>query len=162
MGLDIGPAVGTKAPDFTAPDEMMRPYHMLDALEKGNLFVTFYPADFGMMCAVVMRTFKEMMEQFAAAGVQLIAISTNTTYSHGYFKDAIHINFPLLADVEGKVASLYGVLSGEEGYLKGRSTRAVFLVDGAGIIEYKWVAEDPAYEPNYDEMLAAALKIKRA
>jgi peroxiredoxin len=156
MVLNIGPPVGTKAPDFTAPDEMMEPFHLQDALTKGSVFLLFYPADFGVMCAVEMRTIRDRMDEFTATGVQMVAVGTNTTYSHGYFKDALHLNFPLIADVDGTVCQLYGVLSGDVGWLKGRSERAVFLIDRAGTIVYKWIAEDPAYEPNYDEMIKAA------
>jgi peroxiredoxin len=158
--VDPSPIVGSDAPDFTVLDELMRPYHLADHYAKRNVFILFYPADFGMMCAVEMATMRDRFAEFTAAGVEIVAISTNTTYSHGYFKDTIRIPFSMLGDIEGKASALYGVLSGEEGYLKGRANRAVFLVDRSGKIRFRWIAEDPAYEPDYDLMLAEAIKIR--
>jgi peroxiredoxin len=158
--VDASPEVGSKAPDFTVLDEFMRPYWLSEHYAERNVMLLFYPADFGMMCAVEMRTMRDRSGEFAAAGVELVAISTNTTYSHGYFKDTLSIPFSMLADVDGKASALFGVLSGEDGYLKGRANRAVFLIDRSGIIAYKWIAEDPAYEPDYDELLAEAMRIR--
>jgi peroxiredoxin len=41
-----------------------------------------------------------------------------------------------------------------EGYVA--SQRAVFIVDGEGVIRYKWVGESPLNEPDYDEVQQAA------
>jgi peroxiredoxin len=32
----------------------------------------------------------------------------------------------------------------------------VIIIDSAGVIQYRWVAENPGVEPNYDEVVAAA------
>jgi peroxiredoxin len=68
----------------------------------------------------------------------------------------MRIPFPMLSDFDGAVAARYGILCGEEGYLKGRSNRAIFIVDSELRARYVWVAEDPSYEPDYEEVFRAA------
>ena len=41
-------------------------------------------------------------------------------------------------------------LGGLEGYVS--ANRAVVIVDSEGVIKYRWVAENPGVEPNYDEI----------
>ena len=57
---------------------------------------------------------------------------------------------------------MYGVLQDpwvNFGY-KGVSKRAVFVVDGKGILRYKWTTDVPAEEPPYDQVTAALVKIR--
>jgi peroxiredoxin len=41
----------------------------------------------------------------------------------------------------------------ETGLYMRMSTRALFLVDEGMIIRYRWVALDPAWEPDMDDLL---------
>ena len=45
------------------------------------------------------------------------------------------------------------------GYMDGRAYRAAFLVDCKMVIRFKWVPDDPAYEPDYDQLLAEIRKL---
>jgi len=71
----------------------------------------------------------------------------------------MRIPFPLLSDFDGAISAKYGILGGEEGYLKGRSNRAVFIVDSKMMVRFVWVADDPSYEPDYDEVLRSAVSV---
>jgi peroxiredoxin len=57
------------------------------------------------------------------------------------------------------VTAKFGILCGEEGYLKGRSNRAIFIIDSGMRARYVWVADDPSYEPDYDEVLKVAVEV---
>ena len=48
-------------------------------------------------------------------------------------------------------------LGGLDGYTS--STRAVFIVDKDGVVQYKWVAENPGVEPNYDEVVSKVAEL---
>ena len=41
-------------------------------------------------------------------------------------------------------------LGGLDGYVSANS--AVVIIDSEGVIKYRWVAENPGVEPNYDEV----------
>jgi hypothetical protein len=56
----------------------------------------------------------------------------------------------------GDVAATFGVLDLTEGsFNKGRTKRALFLVDQGMRVIYSWLSEDPWLEPDYDEVEAA-------
>jgi len=64
------------------------------------------------------------------------------------------LNFPLLCDFNREVVNMYGVALDDFAGLKGYTAaqRAIFIVDKRGIIKYKWIADNPGIEPNYDEI----------
>ena len=66
-----------------------------------------------------------------------------------------------LSDFNKKVSRAYGVLHDTWvafGY-KGVSKRAAFVLDGKGILRYKWVTDAPSNEPPYDEVISALGKL---
>jgi peroxiredoxin Q/BCP len=69
------------------------------------------------------------MSKFEKLGVQVFGISTQSVESHRKFAQAQGLNFPILADVGGKVAKKYGVLKET-----GRAERVTFVIDTNGVI----------------------------
>lgn len=147
---------GDAAPDFELPEASETMINLKDQLRDGSVILIFYPADWGMMCTVEIKMFKSLSPQFAEHKARLLGICTNSTAVHRSFKEHLGIKFPLLSDSEGSVSQLYGVLAGEEGYLKGRCERAIFVIASDGTVRFKWVGPDPAQEPDYDKILEMA------
>ena len=44
----------------------------------------------------------------------------------------------------------------------GISKRAVFVVDGAGVVRYAWITDDALVEPDVDEVVAAVAAVSPA
>lgn len=148
--------LGSEALDFVLPDERGEPFSLsLHASSKVQVLL-FFPSVWGMMCSVEMTTFRDIFGSFDEAGIEIVAIGTNSSMSNAAWKDQLRLPFPMLSDFDGRVSNLYGILWGEEGYMKGRSNRAVFVVDRAMRVRFLWVADDPSFEPDYDRVLAAA------
>ena len=66
-----------------------------------------------------------------------------------------------MSDFNKKVSRAYDVLQDPWpgfGY-KGVSKRAAFVLDGKGILRYKWVTDVPSNEPPYDEIVLALSKL---
>jgi peroxiredoxin len=150
---------GSLVPDFEIPDDVNEPFRLSEKVRAGPLIIIFFPSVWGMMCAVEMSTFRDMMPQFDEAGAHLCACDTNSVMSNSAWKEHMRIPFPMLSDFDGAVAAKYGILCGDEGYLKGRSNRAIFIIDKGLKARYVWVAEDPSYEPDYEEVLSVARKV---
>ena len=150
----FGLPLGVKAPDFDLPNECNNMVHLADLLGKKPVLLAFYCSDFGVMCSVEMIGLRDRYDKFGPL-CHLLAISTNTTYSHGAWSDSLKLPFPLLSDLDGAVAKAYNLWPPEylDGYLEGRSMRAVFILDQEGIIRYCWAPDDPGLEPNYMELL---------
>lgn len=146
--------VGMKAPDFCLPGSPPGDFRLSDEVRKGPVVLHFYVSDFGIMCNIVMKSFVEHDGLYDEMGVQFVGISVDDPPLHGVWKKQLKIPFRLLSDEEGKVAKDYGVLMMDDLYFK-LANRAIFLVDEEMIIRYLWVAHDPAYAPDADEVLKA-------
>lgn len=152
MAPELGLPLGTMAPDFSLPTESGAIIQLSKVVGPRPVLIYFYPSDFGMMCAVIMRDFRERYEELKKH-CAFLPISTNTTYSHGAWGEGLRLPFPLLSDVDSKVSKAYNVEGGTNEYLLGRSYRAIFILDGKGIIRFRWAPEDPSLEPDYDLVL---------
>ncbi|HVO77584.1 MAG TPA: redoxin domain-containing protein [Methanomassiliicoccales archaeon] len=152
---------GSSAPDFILPDEKNDTVSLAGLLEKGPVALLFVPSVWGMMCNVEMSTFRDMNDEFVKAGGQIVAVTTNSPMSNAPYKEHLRLPFVFLSDFDGKVSAQYGVLCGGEGYMKGRSNRAVFVVDKKHTVVFAWVADDPSFEPDYDRVLKSLQEVAR-
>jgi peroxiredoxin (alkyl hydroperoxide reductase subunit C) len=67
-----------------------------------------------------------------------LGVSVDSTWSHQAFGANRNIRFPLLSDFEpkGAVSRLYNVYNDE----KGTAERALFVLDGDGVIQWQYVS----------------------
>jgi len=157
VSVTAEPSTGDPAPAFELPEAYGGHVALHQVLRRCNAVLAFYPSPFGMMCTVEMRQLKAMYGDFVRAGAEVLGISTNSPPVMSAWRERLDLPFPQLSDFDGRTSAAYAVLAGEEGALRGRCNRAVFVVDRTGIIRYRWVASDiiQAEEPDYDEVLAA-------
>ena len=150
----FGLPLGANAPDFDLPNDSAKIVRLRDLVGTKPVLLAFYPSDFGVMCAVEMIGLRDRYELFKPL-CHILAISTNTTYSHGAWSDSLKLHFPLLSDLDGAVSKAYNVWPPDElnGYLEGRSLRAVLILDQKGVVRYCWAPDDPGLEPDYSELL---------
>jgi len=160
MPRELGLKVGVKAPDFELPTESGRMVRLSNLIGLKPVLIYFYPSDFGMMCAVVIRGLKDIYPGLREH-CHLLAISCNTQYSHGAWMDALGLPFSLLSDGDCGVTKVYKVYGDDNDYLGDRSYRAYFLVDKKGVIRYAWAPDDPSLEPDYDLLLRATAELDR-
>jgi peroxiredoxin Q/BCP len=124
-------AIGTRAPDFTLPDQEGRTVTLLHLLSRGPLILYFYPADFTAGCTREACQIRDLYPQIETAGLQVAGVSPQNPASHRAFREKYHLPFTLLSDEERCVADLYGV----RGPFGLGLRRATFLIDSAATIE---------------------------
>lgn len=119
--------------------------------------LAFYPGAFTGVCDTEMCSLRDSMDVFNDANTTVLGISVDSPWANSAFASKYDLNFTLLSDVHRSVITEYDVvfkgLGGIEDYLT--ANRAVFVLDSEGLIKYKWVAESPGIEPNYDEIMKA-------
>jgi peroxiredoxin len=142
---------GTKAPDFTlrsTPDQTVS----LSELRGRPVILAFYPADWSPTCGDQLALYNEVLPEFQRYNAALIGISVDGAWCHAAYSKARNLHFPLLADFEpkGAVAKAYGA------YLPsaGMSGRALFVLDGKGMIRWSYLAPMDV-NPGADGILAA-------
>jgi len=142
---------GTQAPDFTlhsAPDESAS----LTDFRGRPLIMAFYPADWSPVCGDQMALYNQVLPEFQRFGAAIVGISVDSAWCHLAFAADRKLRFPLLADFEpkGEVARRYGVYD----HAEGTSERALFVLDGDGVIQWSYVSP-PEINPGADGILTA-------
>ena len=146
---------GTAAPDFSLPATPDQQVSLAD-LRGRPAILAFYPADWSPVCGDQMALYNEILPEYQRAGAQLVGISVDGVWCHAAFAQQRKLHFPLLADFQpkGTVARKYGVYRESEGI----SERALFVIDGAGIIRWSFVAP-LGINPGADGIFAALDKL---
>jgi peroxiredoxin Q/BCP len=122
--------IGDAAPDFTLPGTDDQSYSLASYRGKPVVLV-FYPGDNTAVCTKQLQSYTADFDEFEGVDAQILALSPQNVASHESFSTKHGFKFPLLADVDKKVGSAYGILG-----LMGLYRRSVFVVDGDGVIRY--------------------------
>ena len=128
---------GTRAPDFTLASAPDRTVSLADFSGR-PVILAFYPADWSPVCGDQMALYNEVLPEFERYNAQLLGISVDGVWCHAEFARDRRLHFPLLADFEpkGAVARRYGAYREGDGF----SERALFVVDGDGIVRWSYVS----------------------
>src|ERR1700692_1647212 len=100
---------GDIAPDFTLDDQGGHPRKLSTMLLDGPVVLFFYPAAMTKGCTKESCHFRDLASEFAALGAQRLGISMDDVGKQAEFTAKNNLDYPLLADVQGDVATLYGV-----------------------------------------------------
>ena len=127
--------IGTKAPEFSLPDENGEIKNLSDYKGK-KLILYFYPKDNTPGCTKQACGFGELYPQFGEKGVEIIGISKDSVASHKKFKEKYSLPFTILSDTELQAIYAYDVW--KEKKLYGKTSmgivRTTYLIDENGII----------------------------
>jgi peroxiredoxin len=96
-----------------------------------------------------------MAPRIEAMGGRIAAIAVTATFSQMAFAKHLGVPFPLLSDWGRETCAAYGVRYEVWKEHDGLAKRSLFVIDGAGIIRYRWVTDDALKEPDYDDALGA-------
>ena len=102
-----------QAPGFTLPDADMESASLTDYRGK-RIVLFFYPKDGTPGCTLEATDFSDHEPDFGERNCVLFGISRDDRLKHAEFRDKEGIGVSLLADTEGEVCTLYGVLQAQE------------------------------------------------
>lgn len=149
--------IGQNAPDFTLKNTAKEPIS-LSNYRGSTVILAFYPGAFTGVCDKEMCAFQDNMAKLNAAEATVIGISVDSPWANAEFARKYNLEFELLSDLDREVVTSYDAtfvgLGGIEGYVS--ANRVVIVIDKAGVIQHRWVAENPGVEPDYDAIIAVA------
>ena len=156
----MGAQVGQQAPDFTLVGTDLRAVSLQDFAGK-HVVLAFYPAAFTGVCQKELCTFRDQLNDFAGAHTAVVGVSVDSPFANKEFAAKNGLTFPLLSDITREVIARYDVVFNDLAGIKGFTVakRAVFVIDRAGVIRYRWVAPEPKLEPDYAEVAAAVKQL---
>jgi thioredoxin-dependent peroxiredoxin len=147
---------GQAAPDFNLPSAEGGKVK-LTALKGSPVVLYFYPKDDTPGCTKEACAFRDRSKELQKLGAKVLGVSADTVESHVEFRDKFKLNFPLLADVDHKVAEKYGPWREKNMYGKKFMgiQRSTFLIDAEGRVAKVWKA---VQVDGHDEQVLEVLK----
>lgn len=133
------PKEGNAAPDFKLYDAKGNAHQLADYAGK-YVVLYFYPKDDTPGCTKEACQFRDDLAQLEKLGAKVIGVSVDSSDSHADFAKKYHLPFPLLADIDGKVADSYGALS--HLLVIKIAKRYTFLIDPKGKIAQVYTKVD--------------------
>ena len=142
-------AIGTKAPDFQAPDQNGQIRSLSEFLGK-KIILYFYPKDMTAGCTKQACGFAELYPQFQEKDAVVLGVSKDSVASHKKFEEKYGLPFTLLSDPDKTIIQAYDVWKEKMNY--GKPTmgvvRTTYLIDENGVIVKAFgkvkAAENPA------------------
>lgn len=117
----------------------------LDDYKGKHVVLFFYPLDFTFVCPTEIIAFSNRIAEFEALGVQVLGCSVDSQYTHLAWRNTPRtegglgdIRYPLVADLDKKIAEAYDVL-----LPGGIALRGLFLIDREGIVRHQVVNDLP-------------------
>jgi peroxiredoxin Q/BCP len=126
---------GTKAPDFTLPDQNGE-MHSLSDYRGSKVILYFYPRDNTAGCTKQACGFAERYPAIQEKGAVVLGISKDSVKSHKNFEQKYSLPFTILSDPEHKVIEEYDVWKEKKNYGKVSMgvVRSTYLIDEEGTI----------------------------
>ncbi len=149
--------VGDDAPEFTASlvTSEMAPFRLTEHLGDGPVVLAFFPAAFSGTCTDEMRALRDGIDEFGEY-TTVFGVSTDLPHALRAYREEYDLPFPLVADPDHHGIEAYDVVEAFERYgVEVVAQRAVFVIDEDGTVVYRWLAENPGQEPDYDALVAA-------
>ena len=149
-------AAGDKAPAIEGKDQDGKTWKLADVIGKKIVLLYFYPRDDTPGCTKQACGLRDRMGDLKKGNVEVIGVSFDSPESHQKFIAKFNLNFPLLADTDGKIADSFGVRMPD----KNMARRSSFLIGLDGKIAHATV--NPSADTNLSEMKEAVEKLKKS
>jgi peroxiredoxin 2/4 len=141
--------VTKRAPDFTAvavmPDNSFNEQFKLSSYSGKYVVLFFYPLDFTFVCPSEIIAFDAALEKFHQKNAEVIGVSVDSHFTHWAWKNTPRdqggigpIRYPLVSDLNKKIAADYGVLLDA-----GIALRGLFLIDDKGVVRHALINDLP-------------------
>ncbi len=133
---------------------------LLDCAGEGKwMILFFYPADYTFVCPTELADAGEKYGEFAAAGAEIVSMSTDTHFVHYAWRRSekllANVSFPMGADPSHVISKSFGVYDEASGL----ALRGTFIVDPDGVLMASEVNNLPVGR-NADELLRKFLAFK--
>ena len=120
-------------------------------MAKGPVALFFYPAATSAGCTRETCHFRDLASEFAALGASRVGISMDSVDKQAVFAKNNHLDYPLLSDVDGAVARLYGVKRALDVL---RVRRTTFVIDASRVVR-EIITSELSMNVHADRALAA-------
>ena len=160
--------VGQYAPDFVARDLSGREVRLSSLIAGRRSLLLFYRGGWCPFCNEQLAAISRDYEKFQELNAVVVAVSGEEAQKGKDLLQKLHLPFVLLSDTSLAAMDMYGVRNPDipDG-LKARGITqlpkpSAFVMDGTGIVRYKYVGKNAPDRPKNDDLLRALLEANRS
>lgn len=132
-------SVGKRVKDFSIPATGDQNLSLKDFSGR-KLVIYFYPKDNTPGCTREGQEFRDLYDEFQAAGTDILGVSRDSVRIHENFRNKHEFPFHLVSDKEETLCGIFDVI--REKKLYGRTymgiDRSTFLIDEKGVLREEW------------------------
>jgi thioredoxin-dependent peroxiredoxin len=121
---------GDKAPEFEMVGSDGKTYKLSDFRGKQAVVVAWFPRAFTGGCTKECKSFKDDGTKLREYNVAYFTASTDPAEKNKEFAESLDVDYPILSDPKGKVATAYGIYNPE----RDAAQRVTFIIDKDGTI----------------------------
>jgi len=145
--------VGETAPAFTLKNTDLEEVSLADFSGR-KVVLLFVPLAFSGPCTQELCDISAGINAYDDLGAQVLGISVDSPFSLKAWVEKEGITIPLLSDFNKEVSAAYGAQFEDLLGFKGVAKRSAFVVDGAGVVRYASVSDDPKQLPDFEAIKA--------
>jgi peroxiredoxin len=166
--------INSKAPDFKAKDQSGVEVALKDLRKKGPVVVVFYRGNWCPYCNKALTRFSDSLQYITAKGAQLVAITPEAAEGVAKTIEKTKAVFPIISDVNMKIANGYKVAFKVDDRTLGRYKNAdidllatnqqkdqaylpipaVYVINKEGSVTYRFFNDDYKKRPSVKDILA--------
>lgn len=146
LHADVLP-VGAVVPDAAAKDQNGKDVVLKEVFQKGVTLVYFYPKSDTPGCTKQACSLRDDWTVLREKGIQVLGVSGDPVSAQKAFEEKYQLPFTIVSDVEGKVATAFGVPMNN-----GKAQRSSFLVRDGKVV---WVMEKASTQDHSKDVLKA-------
>jgi peroxiredoxin Q/BCP len=150
-------AIGSVAPEFSAPVDDGSTFRLSDYREKKNVVLYFYPKDFTPGCTKEACSFRDNYGAIGAYDAIIVGVSADEAEKHSSFREKHSLPFPLIADPGRELQAKYDA----KGMLSFMPPRVTYVIDKQGVIRSA-IRHDFQVGRHVDEVLEALRALEPA
>ena len=149
-------SVGDQAPDFTLKRKAGDLIDVTLSSYKGNknVVLLFVPLAYSGPCTEELCSVSGGLSDYDGLDAEVIAISVDSPFAQEAWAKDSNINVPLVSDFNKEVSAAYGAQFEDLLGFKGVAKRSAFVVDGAGVVRFASVSDDPKQLPDFEAIKA--------
>ena len=156
---DLGPAVGTKAPDIgTRLDQSGKPHQLSDLMGRNGLVLFFYrSADWCPFCQAQLVEINTGVAEIEKRGYRVAGLSYDNPEILQATTDKRRLTYTLLSDPKSEIIDRYNLRDpqyppGNRAY--GVPRPIIFVLDSQGVIKAKLFEESFKYRPRITTVIS--------
>jgi peroxiredoxin len=155
VSRDTPLTAGDAAPMFTLDTAAREPWSLAEALDSGDVVLSFFPFAFTGVCGTEMECLTKELARFTSESATVVGISCDSTPALAAWSEQLGLTHTMLSDIRREVCRAFGVYWAEA-HVSGRATFIIKGGDSAdrGTIAWAQVRDIPQ-ALDFDEVLAA-------